>query len=192
MRATGLVTTVFLLSLSAVGGLAAIEFTPELYAFSWHALHHGVAHFKSDERSKYEMKVPASFSAYRTDECSVSVSKQLGPIRARLGKSASSNMSFSACPIYTTMKEFEANAPKLKDELGILMIHRETISVAGQELHCYEHFGDLEEAQGRDVKAVDCVPASTDGELSASFVGASDHLPAFYSLLRTVKHPDLD
>jgi hypothetical protein len=180
------------LFLATAIGAAAIEFTPELYSLGWHGLHHGVAHFESKERTAYEIKIPAAFSAFRPDECSVSVSKQSGPIRHSLGRRASSKMSFSACRIYTTANEIEANAPKLRDELGIQTIQREKITVAGQELKCYERFGNQEMVQGAPVSAVDCVPLSSNGELSASFVGSGDHLPAFYSLLRTVKRPDID
>ena len=108
--------------LLASGGVTAVEFAPELYSIGWHRLHRGVAHFKSEALTTYEMRVPPTFSAYRPDECSVSVLKQAGPIRSRLGWRASSKMSFSACPIYTTAKEIEANAPKLRDELGILTV----------------------------------------------------------------------
>lgn len=178
--------------LLASGGVATIEFAPELYSFGWHKLHRGVARFKSEALTAYEMHVPSSFAAFRLDGCSVSVSKQAGPIRSRLGWHASSKMSFSACRIYTTAKEIEANAPKLRDELGIQTIQREPIAIAGQQLQCYERFGNQEKVQGTQVSTVDCVPLSSDGELSASFVGSADHLPAFYSLLRTVKRPDVD
>ena len=174
------------------GGVTAVEFAPELYSIGWHRLHRGVAHFKSEALTTYEMRVPPTFSAYRPDECSVSVLKQAGPIRSRLGWRASSKMSFSACPIYTTAKEIEANAPKLRDELGILTVQRETVAIAGQELQCYERLGDKETMQGTQVSMVDCVPLSQEGELSASFVGSEAHLPLFYSLLRTVKRPDVD
>jgi hypothetical protein len=192
MRANGLIKTAILLPLATAAGIAVVEYTPELYALGWHALHRGTAHFKSEERTAYEIKVPTSFSAYRPDECSVSVLKQTGPIRSRLGKGASSTMSFSACAIHTTVKEFEANASKIRDELGTLTLHKQTIAVAGQELHCYEHLGGHEAAQDGSMKTVDCVPASAESELSASFVGASDHLEAFYSLLKTVRRPDID
>jgi hypothetical protein len=191
MRVRGVLKTAIVLLL-ALGAVATVEFAPELYSFAWHKLHRGVAHFKSEALTAYEMRVPSTFSAFRLDDCSVSVSKQTGPIRSRLGWQGASKMSFSACRIYTTAKEIEANAPKLRDELGILTIPRESVAIAGQELQCYERLGNQEIVQGTQVSAVDCVPLSSDGELSASFVGSADHLPAFYSLLRTVKRPDVD
>jgi hypothetical protein len=191
MRDTGSFKLALILPIVIIFVIAAIEFTPELYAFGWHTLHRGTARFKGANQTAYELRVPASFSAYRSDECSISVSKQAGPIRSLLGQRAKSQMTFSACQIYTTVKEIEANAPKLKDELGIMMVHRGTISVAGQELHCYERSGDSG-TQGNGSAIVDCVPRTTDEELSASFVGSDDHLPAFYSLLKTVKPADAD
>jgi len=189
MRTLGALKIAMILLLTVSLGVAAIEFAPELYAFGWHQFHRGVAHFKGEARANYEMRVPPTFSAFRSDECSVNVSKQAGPIRSRLGQRASSEMSFSACGIDVTAKAIEANAPKLKDELGILTIQRETIAVAGQNLQCYEHFGGAKGIKGDSVAEVDCVPLSIGGELSASFVGSTDHLPAFYSLLRSVNRP---
>lgn len=189
MRAFGVLKIAIILLLTLSTGVAAIEFAPELYAFGWHELHRGIAHFKGEAHANYEMRVPPTFSAFRSDGCSVSISKQAGPIRSRLHRRASSEMSFSACGIDVTAKAIEANAPKLKDELGILTIQRETIAVAGQNLQCYEHFGGEKRIRGDSVAEVDCVPLSTGGELSASFVGSTDHLPAFYSLLRSMNRP---
>jgi hypothetical protein len=192
MRVSGLLKTVAVLLLTSASGLAAVEFAPELYSFGWHGLHRGVARFKSETRTTYELRVPPRFSAFLHDECSISVAKEAGPIRSRVVGQGSSKMSFSACRIYMTVKEIEANAPKLKNELGIETIPRETIAVAGQELRCYERLGSRPTAQGTPVSAVDCVPVSSEGELSAYFEGSSEHLPEFYNLLRTVKRPDID
>ena len=192
MRTLGVLKIAMILVLTLSTGAAAVEFAPELYAFSWHELHRGVAHFEGEARAAYAMRVPPTFSAFQSDGCSVSISKQAGPIRSRLGRRASSKMSFSACGMDVTAKAIEANAPKLKDELGILTIQREKIVVAGQNLQCYERLGGERRIQGDSVSEVDCVPLSTEGELSASFVGSTDHLPAFYSLLRSVNRPDVD
>jgi hypothetical protein len=190
MRPDGLPRTAIILPFAAAALLGAVEFAPELYAHGWHALHHGVARFRSQSEAHgaYQMQVPSSFAAYREDDCSVGISKQTGPLRSRMGQPGSAEMSFSACRIYMTAKEIEANAVKLKDELGIDTVLRETVAVAGQELRCYERAENRTSA----VLTLHCVPATEDGELSASFVGSGDHLPAFYSLLRTVKGPSND
>jgi len=192
MRASGRLGISSVLLLAAASGLAAVEFAPELYSWGWHQLHRGVARFTGETRTIYEVRVPASFSAFRPDECSVSVAKQPGPIRSRLGRRSRSQMSLSACRTGATAKTIEANAPKLRDELGIVTVPRETISVAGQQLRCFERLGGQETNPGTPLATVDCVPSSSEGELSASFVGSGEHLPAFYSLLKAVKRPEID
>ena len=192
MRASwGLGLSVVLL-ISAAVGLAVVEYAPELYSLGWHQLHRGMARFTSETRTVYELKVPVSFSAFRPDECSVTVEKQAGPIRSRFVRQSASQMSFSACPTGATAKTIEANAAKLTAELGIVTIPREAISVAGQQLQCYERLGGRETQQATQLATVDCVPLSSEGELSASFVGTDDHLQAFYSLLKAVRRLEID
>jgi hypothetical protein len=190
MRPDGLLktATAIILPLAAAALLVAVEFAPELYAFGWHTLHRGVARFQGQANASYEMEIPSSFTAYRPDDCSVSISKQTGPIRSRIGQQTSAQMSFSACQIYTTAREIEANAIKLRNELGIDTVLKETIAVAGQELRCYERA----ENPTTVVTTLHCVPVSEESELSASFVGSGDHVPAFYTLLKTVKSSSND
>jgi len=192
MRANGEVGISTVLLLAAAVGLVAIEFEPELYSFCWHQLHRGIAQFTSESRTVYELKVPVSFSAFRPDGCSVTVSKQSGPIRSHFGRQLASQMSFSACRTGATAKTIEANSSKLWKELGILTVPREVISVAGQQLQCYERLGGPETKRSSQLATVDCVPLSSEGELSASFVGSDDHLPAFYGLLKTVRRPEIN
>lgn len=176
--------------LAVIFYFAATEFMLELLALGWHARHGMTAKLRGAGGKTYSVPVPMFWLASVDDGgWVVSLSRKPQRIRALLHDREWALMSFSVAPT-STASEIRQTAPALNSKLGLALNEVAAISVAGQDLHCFEQKFEKGKAAelSRIYGAVDlrCVPESDKRGFSATYIGSSGLVPEFYRVLRGV------
>ena len=167
------------------------EFGCEILAFGWHARHGNTATLKSFHGGTFRVPVPSLWMAIVDDGgWSVGIHKKAGSVRSYLRKPEWAMMSFSVAPTYQTANEMRNVPPIVYSKTGMVFAEVASVSVAGQELYCFEQKwekGKLAELTLRyGTVDLHCAPESDKRSFSATYTGSRNLMPEFYDVLRGV------